>query len=568
MESFFKKLTVRRSFKREMFIGLLLVALIPEIISSTLLVNVFRSRLKSDYEKEGARQVASVSAALDGYFETIETTTDSIINDKKIVGSLYATDSWEKNKAYTNLFAATEDLRTIAGINVCDREGVCVLSTEQGSSMESLPVYWGILKVAYTHPEEMIIKRAVLPDDRDVLLQTAKAIMVDEDCIGFVVTDIRKGDIESVLYKTYDESNGIAILDSFYEEVYSTKTGVEENLANLVRKRKFGTEDINKSGENIEFFTQDISDTGLTLILGKVPVLTKDITRTMWGVIMVIGIFSLILCSVVASFFSGYLSAPIKTMTKAMEAVRGGDLSTKINSKRLDELGELSKQFDKMTGELQDYMELQVRQQQELNDSNIAMMQAQLNPHFLYNTLDTMKWVAKANQVPKLAKMSADLAGILRTSISATRFVELKDEIELVEKYAEIQQIRFGGSFTFDVELPMELEDCLVPKLIIQPIVENAIIHGLREQDKGHIFVNIYETGGELTIEVSDNGCGIDDEVIEKINSRNRENFKGHIGFYNVDTIIKLYYGESYGIKAERIETGGTMVKITLPIRK
>lgn len=562
------RISIRRSFKSELFAGLLVVAMIPVIISSALLMNMFKSRLESDYQKEAICQVVEVSNLFDSYLRNIDETLVRIMTDSRITGNLYTDDSWEKNQAYTNLYSVTEGIRNVAGFSVYDKDGQQAFTTESDGGVLSMPTYWGLLKVAYTHPEKMIIKRFVLPDNKQILLQTARAIFVEDECIGFVVSDIRATDIETILYKAYDESNGLSILDSFYEEVFSTKTGVETSLAKLVRQRSFDGEHLKKPEDNVELFVRRIGDTELTVVLGKSPILTEDIRKTMWGVIIIIGILSMFLCLIVASAFSGFLTAPLKRMKLAMEKVRGGDLNTKINSTRQDELGELSKQFDNMTEELKNYMDMQVKQQQELNDSNIAMMQAQLNPHFLYNTLDTMKWVAKANQVPQIAKMSADLAQILRMSISEKKFISVKDEMELVDKYVEIQQIRFGGNFTYDAELPIELEDCIIPKLIVQPIVENAVIHGLKEQERGHIFVNVFEENDCLCFEISDNGCGIDKEVIDRINSRDRENFRGHIGFYNVDTIIKLYYGEAYGIKAKRLDEGGTMISIMLPINK
>lgn len=568
MKRLFSLLGISKSFKREVLAGMLVASLIPSIIITSLLVNIFRSRLERDYEEEAARQISEVTQTLADYFERIDAVSLEIITDSKITDSIYVEDSWEKNKAYTRLYQVTDDIRNYAGFNIYNKEGTRVFSTEAGMETEYMPVYWGILKVAFTHPDDIIIKRAVLPDSGDVILQTARAIFKDEDCIGFVVTDITAQDIEAVLYKTYDESNGITIVDSFYEEIYSTRTGVEHNMADIARKQMFEGASYHESEGEVEFFKESISDTGLTLILGKEPVLTEDITRTMWYVTISISGLSLIFCLIVATVVSSYLSSPVKDMADAMDKVRGGNLDTAINSKRKDELGRLSNQFDNMTGELKNYMELKVKHQQELNDSNIAMMQAQLNPHFLYNTLDTIKWVAKINQVPDVAKMSADLATILRMSISDTKFVTLREEMDLVDKYVEIQKIRFGGNFTYDVELPMELEDCKVPKLIVQPIVENALIHGLKEQEHGHIFSNVYEENGSLVIEVSDNGCGIEDDVIARINTHNRENFRGHIGFFNVDTIIKLYYGEQYGIKAARLDEGGTMITITLPIDK
>ena len=210
-------------------------------------------------------------------------------------------------------------------------------------------------------------------------------------------------------------------------------------------------------------------------------------------------------------------------------------------------------------------MEKQVSQQKQLNDVQIAMMQAQLNPHFLYNTLDTMKWVAKANHIPELATLAAKLAKILRTSISNAPFITLKEELELVESYTEIQRIRFNGRFSFQCELPAELEACMVPKLIVQPIVENAVIHGLAESGEGNIRVRVRRQDNRLSIQVQDDGCGIDPERMEQLNNREWEKISGHIGLYNVDTIIRLHYGEEFGLHVDRPQEGGTRVTIELP---
>ena len=136
----------------------------------------------------------------------------------------------------------------------------------------------------------------------------------------------------------------------------------------------------------------------------------------------------------------------------------------------------------------------------------------------------------------------------------------------LVESYAKIQKIRFNGKFDFCYEIAPETEEIMVPKLIVQPIVENAVIHGLADADEGHIFVRAYPERKELVIEVSDDGCGISDEVIRRLGNRDKEQENGHIGFYNVDTIIRLYYGKDYGLRAERLPAGGTKVTIRIPV--
>lgn len=567
MKRLIHKFSIRSSFKREMFFGLLLASLIPAIVVSVLLIYVSKTKIINNYEKECSQQLEIVCDALNSYFKDISIITDDIISEEKIVLSIDKKDNWEKNKTYNRLYQLTEKLRSKASFNIYNLKGDCIFSTDSYDNKKSLPVYWGILKVSGTHPEEFIVRKSILAENDNIVLQTVKAITTEEDCVGYVVTDIKNEDLDTVMYKSFNPSKEITIVDSFFEQIYSTGTGIEKNAASFVRDRILNDDYLLNKNQKIDFALKNISGTGLSVVLKKDPVITEDITRIMIGVSFSVGTLSFILCLIISTVFSAYMANPVNELSKAIEKMESGNLNISVKSKRKDELGRLSVQFDEMASKLKNYMELQVRQQKELNDSNIAMMQAQLNPHFLYNTLDTIKWVAKLNKVPQISKMAADLALILRMSISEQPFITIKQELDLVEKYVEIQQIRFGGNFTCDFELPMELEDAIVPKLIIQPIVENALIHGLKEQEKGHIFVNIYESKGNLKIEVSDDGCGIDEKICEKINSRNREDFKGHIGFYNVDTIIKLHYGEEYGIKVENLPTGGTKVHLTLPVQ-
>ncbi|MBR5967464.1 MAG: histidine kinase, partial [Lachnospiraceae bacterium] len=186
------------------------------------------------------------------------------------------------------------------------------------------------------------------------------------------------------------------------------------------------------------------------------------------------------------------------------------------------------------------------------------------------NTLDTIKWVAKANQVPEIATLSSSLAAVLRMSISGDKFCTLAQEIEMVRNYCEIQKIRFDDSF----DLTVDIGDCtgaVVPKLILQPLVENSIIHGLEGRRDGHIVINASRVRGdsdeseELHITVRDNGAGISDEMIAALESADPEALSGHLGLNNINTIIKLTYGERYGVSATRPEEGGTLMTVVLP---
>lgn len=559
---------IRKSFKRELFLCFLVVALVPLVITGCFLVSVLKARLSKDYEEKTQAQLVSVEARMTGTFDAMEKVAEEILADPVIVDGITQTDSWLKNKAYKRLYEKTQDLREIAWFHVYDAQGICSLSTSPQGVAGELPAYWGLLKVARTHSQDMILRRASWEQGADApCLQGARAILDEnEECVGFVVVDMTETHFETILSGAYDEQNGIAVLDSFWEDVYSTKAAKEASLAQTLRTRWMAGEDLRQTTDGITFYIAPITRTGLYIILGREPVFTQDVTNMTAGVIMIMAVCSLFLCVLAAGVMSDYLTTPVKKLAKAMARVEEGDLDVQIKSGRKDELGQLSASFDGMTRQIKENLELQVKQQKELNDSNIAMMQAQLNPHFLYNTLDTIKWVAKAHHVPELATLASGLARILRTSISEAPFISLSEEVSLVCAYMDIQKIRFDGNFSYDVELPLELEECRVPKMIIQPIVENAILHGLKEREDGHIFLNIYEEEAVLYVDVYDDGCGMDEEILSLLRERNREKLKGHIGFYNVDTIIRLHYGMQYGLYAENQPGGGTKVRITLPV--
>lgn len=562
------KTVIRKSFKRELFLCFIVVALVPLVITGCFLVSVLKARLSRDYEEKTQEQLISVENRMTGVFDEMDQVAQEIMSDRVIVDGITQTDSWLKNKAYKRLYEKTQNLREAAWFHVYDAQGVCSLSTSPQGAAGELPVYWGLLKVARTHSQEMILRRASWDQSPETLcLQGARAVLDEnEECLGFVVIDMTETHFETILSGTYNEENGIAVLNSYWEDVYSTKAAKEASLAQTLRTRRMAGEDLRQITDDITFYIAPLGGTGLYIILGKEPVFTGDVTNMTVGVMMIMAVCSLLLCVMAAGVMSNYLTAPVKRLLRAMSRVEGGDLDVQIGSGRKDEFGQLSAGFDGMTRQIKENLDLQVKQQKELNDSNIAMMQAQLNPHFLYNTLDTIKWVAKAHHVPELATMASGLAKILRTSISEAQFIHLSEEVSLVCAYMDIQKIRFDGNFSYDVELPLELEDCMVPKLIIQPIVENAIIHGLKERKNGHIFINIYEEKEMLYIEVYDDGCGMDETILGLLRRRDREALKGHIGFYNVDTIIRLHYGTQYGLYAENQAEGGARVRVTLPV--
>jgi len=555
---------IKISFKRELLAGFLTVAVLPLVVSCLFLIQMFQVKADSDYRKVNMEQVHIVNSAFLEFWKKIEDAESSLASSWMVQMAMAGKAEGRKSEVYHILYEKTSELRELARFDLYSRDGACLYSTGTGMYQKKLPVYWGILKVSGAHGDDLIVQK----DHEDMSLMAARGIPGEDGVpIGFVVASLTEENLNQVFQGLLGSQDGLCILNEFYEPVYSAGTAAGGEIAQIMRAGRMEGKEALSSWKDSEVFVASLGDTGLTSVLLRPEIFTGGLTGSMYSVLFLMTAFSFLLCLFVASRLSSHLSQPILLLNRAMEKVKKGNLDTRVQMERADEFGQLAASFDAMTAQLDQYMKEQVAQQKKLNEVQIAMMQAQLNPHFLYNTLDTMKWVAKANHIPEIATLSAKLAKILRTSISSPQMITLKEEMELVDSYAEIQKIRFGGRFTFTSELPQELSGTFVPKLMIQPIVENAMIHGLADCDNGTIHVKVHrlEAQGLLCIEVTDDGCGISDEVLKCLNSRDREKLSGHIGFYNVDMVIRLHYGDGYGLQAERRQEGGTCVRILLP---
>jgi two-component system sensor histidine kinase YesM len=558
---------IRKSFKRELLTAFILVAILPLLISGIFLIRAFRARISQNYEKLALSQIQAAASELDSKISIFKYDMNALASDEVILEMLGKNNPLTGSRSYRRLFTLTTDLRDYGDFTVYDADGNSLISTSSGDALSSMPTYFGILKESLDTPDKIAIRKTQDYEDPS-LIQMACAVMKNGACIGYVVASLDADNISSILSSTTDSSLKIVILDEYWDQIYSNERAKSDNVAWDLRNRRLNGMDLTQPTESGIFFIREIGDTKLSIVIGKENIFTADVTKTMARVMLLMAAVSMFLCLLVAEAMSAYLTMPIRKLSKAMKKAESGDLSARVDTNRKDELGQLGRNYNKMAGELQNYMELEIQKQKELDERTIAMMQAQLNPHFLYNTLDTMKWTAKTKGVPEIATLSSSLAIILRMAISGKKFVKLEDEINLVNYYITIQKIRFSGNFSFDIEVPLELEDCIVPKLILQPVVENAIVHGLRDMAGGQVFVNIYDNNGVLTIEVSDDGVGIADEEIKRIEERNHKQEEGHLGLYNVDTIIRLYYGDDYGIRAKRLPEGGSMITVTLPVKR
>ena len=560
------------SFKNRVFFMCLLATLVPLLISSVVMVHIFTMSLNRQSEGTAKQQITEISERFSRLLEDCENTCAELTADGSAAWNLIDNTTIEIQKGmYLSLYQAVQEIYGHAQCSVYDAGGRLRFTTDTLPREGKLPVYWGLLRKA-SQNEGMTYYRTdpyLAVTNPSILMQGAYSLENPHGArTGYVVLDFTRDNFDNVFSGFYSLTDTILILDDHRKPVYCSRPDYSEAqisgiIAELMKPQ--GTAEAGKGAQ--QYLCLREPERGFYVILCRQAPISAPAVRMMGTVVLALSLLSLALSLVISEALARHITRPVSRLDKAIAKVKDGDLSIQVKVKTSDELGRLTESFNQMVKDLKRYLEDRVQRQKDLNETTLRLYQTQLNPHFLYNTLDTIKWSAKIHQIPEIAVLAENLAVILRKSISSKPFIQLREELDTIESYIKIQKIRFAGRFLYETEIPDMLEDCVIPKMILQPLVENAIIHGLDGCANGYICIYAAQKDGILRISVTDDGCGMGQEMLDWMNSPNPAKRDGHLGLYNVIQILKLYYGEEYGIQAES-DTSGTTVTIRLPAKK
>jgi two-component system sensor histidine kinase YesM len=299
----------------------------------------------------------------------------------------------------------------------------------------------------------------------------------------------------------------------------------------------------------------------------------KKIRNLVWG----IGLFGILLSIPMASYLSRRISQPIPEMLAGFKTIESGKFDTRLKEdNKIVEFGYLSKGFNRMTRQLQELMFRLQEENKAKREAELIALQSQINPHFLYNTLDMMNWMAAAKGAHEISSMTSKLAKLFRISLSKGKtFIKIGDELDHSLLYVQIQQARYNGKFHYEETVDPTLKSYFVPKLILQPFIENAIIHGFSEpmEQKPQVHVTaIIRNENDLCFVIEDNGKGLSDwremsvTMHEAVKSTPDASGSSGYGIKNVHQRIQLYFGPDYGVALFRRDPRGVRVEITLPL--
>lgn len=288
------------------------------------------------------------------------------------------------------------------------------------------------------------------------------------------------------------------------------------------------------------------------------------IKNKLFNIFILFGFGFLVIATVSVVLFTGRITTPFRKLEQAMQDIEQGLTEIPIDSKGCYEAQSLSRHFNGMMMEIRKLMQEITDKEKDLRRSEISTLHSQINPHFLYNTLDTIVWMAEFNDSEKVIEMTKALAQFFRLSLSGgNELTTVENELDHVRQYLFIQKERYGDGLIYTIDYDPSLSRVQMPKIILQPIVENALYHGIRGLDRqGVIEVRAEMDGDQVIFTVRDNGDGFDKDALLQ-NTTNQMTKLGGVGIKNVDERIQLYYGQKYGVNIHS-DHNGTTVRIVI----
>lgn len=409
----------------------------------------------------------------------------------------------------------------------------------------------------YKYPDEQVI--SIIRNVYD--FDTFKAIgIVKVDCVISTLNNILKNNTNSISLFDSDNNPIVSKTDIANKEIMDALNEHNGSLTRVVNGKKLF----------ITYIKSDYSGWKI-LKVSDYSMLTRDsdLFRTV-NIITLSG--SIIGCIIVSLLISKGITLPVKNLIKKMKGVQEQIFDTYQEITSLNEFKELNQGFNAMVIRMRQLIIDEYKIKLAEKESQLLTLQNQINPHFLYNTLESIRVIAAMNKDHTSAEMLFKLANLYRyITKTHAKLVKLKDEIEYIDNYVDLQKMRFGDRFQIIFKIGQGAGQIPVPKLILQPFVENCIIHGFKNQrEKGEISVLAEITEQYLTIEIEDNGVGITENNLSIIRLRlQNEVFSNEsIGISNVFHRMKYYYGEKFVFNINSSEGCGTAIRMVIPIEK
>lgn len=572
--SHYFKLAVLNSIQRKLMGTLLLVMMVPLIVFMLISTQISRGTVETSEISSNRSRVELSGSYIEEQIRWYDEFLFDALVDEQLVPSISSVEnintanifnrqSYIKDKLFS-LFSGRDDTASASLVSFEENQLYKVESNDffvfpyldLPVRQKSKDAIFGVDQETGTFSFERYIYR----------FEDQKAVGKIQVNVSFSFMDHISQNLKS------NEGEHILLLDSNGTALYNPddiklSEKFSRQLAEQAEQRTYAIEKENY------YFLQPIMDGQLTILkmVPKEVMLVGAVHIGRSGIVILI--VSMILTAFLSVLVSNQVAKPIVSLTKAMERVEETDFRVVMKEERTDEIGILYRKYKEMIDRIRELIEKNYKRELETRDAQFLALQAQINPHFLYNTLQVIRGMAIKNGAGDIDIMTQKLALMFRYITNKQGdLVPIREEVAHLKNYLYIQQVRFGEKISVQLFVDESSDETLIPLLSIQPIIENCFKHGFETQvEKGIIKIEIQEIFDEIEITIEDNGAGMSEERLQEVRKKlEREGFSEQrsIGLKNVDARIKLYFGKEYGIELDSRTSEYTKVTIRIPSKQ
>ena len=549
----------RISYQQRLLAYLLFGGLVPLLLASMMILYTADSVYENTQAKSGRAEVQRISREIDNLVVNYQRLMNPLLVRRESIAFLRG-ERADVEHIYGDLYTILAGRSGEMAIYLLSADGTQVIATDDLPRDYRLPehLHWGLIGRA-TAQQDWVIASAdrYEADRRETVFSMARAIRQGDELLGFAVIDVRREALVPLIQRVQDGSEGQIILTDRYNYV----------MMDMLDHHREGFSSVltgSEEGASESVFRDDSyssQDTGFTVHLRQR--LDSTPLDYLFRLVLMVDAVALSITAYLAYRLSRHLWRPPHTLAMAMRRVRSrDDFSVQVDVQRSDEIGELALTFNNLVTHIRTLLAENRERERTLRVAQVKSLTEMIKPHFMYNTLNLIKWSAKLGDSEGAADIAVQLGKLLRASVSMKEFVTVAEELTFLRTYLKIQQRRFEGRLKVTVRVASSAYGCYVPKLILQPLVENAIQHGIEmTEGGGRIEITGAMEDNYLVFRVKDNGQGMSLERRQEVLARRDDN---HFGLYNVHMRAVLNGDETCGIELHSMEGKGTEVILTL----
>ena len=577
---FFQRISIRDTI----FIYFTVSALVMFLLIGVSVYGRLTGQLSATMQKENQALINQVNLSLDAYLRTVMKLSDSLY-----YGVIKNVDLLRKgetvNSEITLLYDNNKD--SVSNIALLSGDGELLLAVPAARLKNDMDVTgqeW--FKDALEHPENLHFSmphvQYIFDNGENQyrwVITLSRAVEITKGTStaqGVLLIDMSYASLQYMLDNTPLGNQGYLYLMSgdgeliYHPQMQLIDAGLKEENTQAASAYGDGNYQETWQGKDRDVIVKTVGYTGWKII-GVSPEhgFTLNEVKTRLFLVFVVAFF-LFLLAVINAYISSKITAPIQELEKSVNALEEGELDTQVYTGGSYEIQHLGRSIGGMARRIKALMNDIVAEHESKRKSEFDTLQSQINPHFLYNTLDIIVWMIENEQKQEAVKVVTALARFFRISLSKGRsIIPVRDELEHVRNYLTIQQKRFKNKFIYQIEAQEEVLSLASLKLMLQPLVENAIYHGMEFMDgDGEITVKVERNEDRLCFTIADNGLGMTKEQVEGLltgETRSASKKGSGIGVKNVNERIRLYFGEDYGLEIFSEPDEGTAIQICLP---